>query len=125
MVSTKPPRPSHPSRSARRRYLLGSPAFIALRAIRWSLADAGLPASAEHTPAEEARIVTFFALQEILRVLEEFSLARMRGERCHLVVHAHRAERSRVVIDLRIEPESPDGAGRERQTYVKALVGSP
>lgn len=112
MVFAKPPRPSHPRSPARRRDLLGSPAFIALRAIRWSLADGAMPPATEHTPAEEARIVTFFALQEILRLLEEFSRARMRGERCHLVIGAHRAERSRVVIDLRIVPEPPEGARR-------------
>lgn len=112
MIFAKPSRLPHLPWSTRRRDLLSSPAFVALRAIGWSLADRGLPPAAEHTPAEQARIVTFFALQEILRLLEEFGHARLRGERCHLVVGAHRAERSRVVIDLRIVPEAPDGAGR-------------
>jgi hypothetical protein len=81
---------------------LTAPEFTALRAVAWSLSEDGLPPESEQTPADRARIVTFFVLHELLRILDEFAAACMRGDRCHLVVSDTGRRRDLVVIDLRL-----------------------
>jgi hypothetical protein len=110
----KPSKPSQPTRAARSRRPrdpLASPEFTALRAIHRSLSEGDLPPGAERSPAEDARITAFFALQELLRILDDFAHACMSGERCHLIAEDKGTEKDkdRVTVELRIEPEVPAG----------------
>lgn len=81
---------------------LTSPEFAALRAVHWSLSQGGLPAVAERTAADEARIAAFFAIQELLHLLEDFHRACMRGDPCHLVVNDRGRTRDRVIIEIQM-----------------------
>jgi hypothetical protein len=90
---------------------LTAPEFTSLRAIHWSLAEGGLPPDAERTPADDARIAAFFTIQELLRILDEFRRACMRGDLCHLVMNDTGRRRDLVVIDIRLvyERDRPPG----------------
>jgi hypothetical protein len=86
---------------------LATLAFTSLRAVTWSLAEGGIPPASKRTPADEARIVTLFALGELLRLLDSFRRARLRGEAVRLRVEARRRSRRHVTIELRIVSTSP------------------
>lgn len=66
----------------------------------------GLPPRDRRTPADEARIAVFYALQELIHLLEIFGRLTTNGERVRLNVREHGREPHRVVIELWIEDET-------------------
>lgn len=77
--------------------------FHALRTLREAFALLGLPQQSERTATDEARIATFFVLQELLHLLGQFRRAVEQGELPRLVVSEHGRQLGKVVIEIRIE----------------------
>ena len=77
--------------------------FRALRALRDAFALGGLPQQSERTATDEARIATFFVLQELLHLLGQFRRAVDQGKLPRLVVSEHGRQLGKVVIEIRIE----------------------
>jgi len=86
---------------------LASRGFAFLRAVAWSLAQRGLTPASARTPADEARIATFFALGELLRLLEAFRGACVRGEPARLTVAIRRRSRRHVTVEIEIRTPGP------------------
>lgn len=73
----------------------------------WSLAERGLTPTSARTPADEARIAAFFALGELLRLLEAFRGACLRGEPARLAVVIRRRSRRHVTVEIEIQTPDP------------------
>lgn len=89
---------------------IASPAFVSLRAVAWSLAEPGLTPVGARAPADEARIAAYFVISELLRLLDAFGAACLRGEAVRLAVTVRRGARSATVeIEIRApdEPRRP------------------
>lgn len=85
------------------RNVLAAPEFEALRELRRRFACGGLPAAAERTPEEEARIVAFRSIADLLLVLTEFRDRIARGEAVRLVMPEQKSEPGRLRIEIAIE----------------------
>jgi hypothetical protein len=66
----------------------------------------GLPQRDTRTPGDEARIAVFYAVQELIRLLEIFGRLTTNGERARLNVREHGREPRRATIELWIEDET-------------------
>ena len=85
------------------RNVLGTPDFEALRELRRRFARGGLPAAAERSPEDDARITAYRTISELLRVLEDFRARVARGEAVRLVMPEQTSERGRMRIEIAIE----------------------
>ncbi len=94
-TSAPPPRPPEDP--------LEAPEFTTLRELRRLLSIGGLPA--ERTPEAHARIAAFYALTELLRLLDEYRRRIRCGQRCRLVVHEQTSEAGRLALHVTIEAE--------------------
>jgi hypothetical protein len=80
------------------------PEHEALHALHRAFARGGLPSPGQRTPAEQARLVGFRILSELLTLLGEFKGRIERGEPCHLVEHLQVHQAGRLVLEFSIEP---------------------
>lgn len=86
---------------------LDAPELATLRALKRLLASGGLPPQSSRTPADEARIAAFFAVQELLHILDEFRNAHLRGARCRLVVSENGRSPGKVTIEIALVEDPP------------------
>jgi hypothetical protein len=82
---------------------LAAPEFTTLRELRRLFSKGGLPA--ERTPEAHARIATFCALTDLLRLLDEYRRRVRCGQRCRLRVHEQPSEPGKLSINITIEAE--------------------
>lgn len=85
------------------RNVLGAPDFETLRHLRRRFARGGLPAEAERTPEDQARIAAFRTIADLLRVLTDFRDRIARGEAVGLVMPEQKSEPGRLRIEIAIE----------------------
>jgi hypothetical protein len=88
---------------------LEAPEFHTLRMLRRAFSRGGLPPLSMRTPEDEARIAAFFALQQMMYILEEFRKACARHEPVRLVVAEHGQSPNHIVLEIAIVRE---GKGR-------------
>jgi hypothetical protein len=81
---------------------LEAPEFSALRTLRRAFSRGGLPPLLERTPDDEARIAAFFALQQLLLILDEFRRACARGESVHLEIDESGMSPTRLLMTIAI-----------------------
>jgi hypothetical protein len=84
---------------------IAAPEFATLRDVRRALARGGLPPHDARSPADQARIAAFRALEELLFLLDDYQRRVQRGERCRLVERDHGRTPGRLVFELSIEVE--------------------
>jgi hypothetical protein len=65
----------------------------------------GMPARATRTPDEDAQLVVFRTLHDLVSVLEEFRRRVERGEAVRLFVAERRQELGRAVVEIEIVPD--------------------
>jgi len=82
---------------------LAIPELKTLRELRRTLAYGGIPAADKRTPEDDARIAAFRAIEELLRLLDEYRRRVERGEHCRLVEREHPLEPGRLLLELAIE----------------------
>jgi len=82
---------------------IGGAAFRALRELRVSFGQGGLPPRDHRSAEDEARIAAFCVLQELLAILDQFRRAIVQGERRRLVVSEHGRQLGKVVIEITLE----------------------
>jgi len=83
--------------------VLGAPEFDTLRRLRRIFARGGLPAAAERSPEDDARIAAFTTIAELLRILDDFRARVARGEAVRLVAAEQPSERGRMRVEITIE----------------------
>jgi hypothetical protein len=88
--------------------ILGSPSFQALREVRSAFARGGLPPRASRTPEEDARLVVFQTLNELLLLLDQFRGRVERGEPVRLVVTERGAQAGRAIVEIAIVRDEPE-----------------
>jgi hypothetical protein len=81
---------------------LDAPEFATLRALRRLFSHGGLPPQDSRSAQDDARIASFFTLQELLYILGEFRKAHLRGARCRLAVSENGRSQDRITIDIAI-----------------------
>src|SRR6478609_7385631 len=84
------------------------PSFAALRDVLRAFARGGMPSRALRTPDEDARLVVFQTLNELVLLLDQFRGRVERGEAVRLLVTERGAEAGRAVVEIAIVRE--DGA---------------
>lgn len=89
---------------------LEAPELSTLQLLRGAFASGGFPPPSMRTPEDEARIAAFFALHQLLQLLEEFRKACARGERVRLAVAERGQSPSRIVVDIAILDAGAEGA---------------
>jgi hypothetical protein len=81
---------------------LEAPEFNALRLLQRAFARCGLPPLSVRTPQAEACIASFFSLQQLMYILDEFRKACARGELVHLVVSELGRSANRILLHIAI-----------------------
>jgi hypothetical protein len=78
--------------------------FVALRALihRFGVG----PLRSDAPPEEQANVVCFRVLVEVVKLLEEFVRRLAAGERVRLVEREHPPERGRLVLEIAVLPSS-------------------
>jgi hypothetical protein len=71
--------------------------------MRRALGRGGLPS--RRSPADDARLMAFRALDELLRLLDEYQCRIDSGERCRLVEREHVGGAGRLVLEFAIEAQ--------------------
>jgi len=79
------------------------PELKTLRELRRTLAYGGIPSADKRTPEDDARIAAFRAVEELLRLVDEYRRRVERGEHCRIVEREHPHEPGRLLIELAIE----------------------
>lgn len=88
---------------------LDAPLFSTLRRIHRALSRGGMRPLSRRTPEDEVRIAAFRALQQLLRILDAFRKACVRGRPVHLVVNETGMSPRRVLMTIAIvEPGRGD-----------------
>ena len=90
---------------------LEAPEFSALRTLRRAFSRGGLPPLAKRTPDDESRIAAFFALQQLLHILDEFRRACARGESVRLVIGETGMSPTRILMNIAIVREEHEHRG--------------
>lgn len=78
-----------------------TPEFAALRELRQRFSRGGLPA--QRTPTDDARLVAFTTLKELLRIVDAFRRGIQQGETLRLRHIEHESSSRRVHIEILIE----------------------
>lgn len=94
-----PPLPSH--EPAGRPFVI--PEGKTLRELRHTLARGGLRPASQRMPEQDARIVEFRTVQELLRFLEQYRRRIEAGEKCRIMERDHPWEPGRLLIEFAIE----------------------
>lgn len=81
---------------------LDAPEYDLLEALRLAFARGGLSRRAARTPADEARIAAALTLDQLLRVLEAYREASLRGEPVILEVGERGRSPRRIVMDIAV-----------------------
>jgi hypothetical protein len=89
---------------------LEAPELSTLQLLRRSFSSEGFPPPSMRTPEDEARIAAFFALYQLMYLLEEFRRACAGGKRVRLVVNERGQSRSRIVVEIAILDAGGEGA---------------
>jgi|HubBroStandDraft_6_1064221.scaffolds.fasta_scaffold153480_2 hypothetical protein len=84
---------------------IAAPEFAMLRDVRRALVRGRLPPRDARSPADQARIAAFRALEELLHVLDDYRRRVQCGERCRLVERDHGRTPGRLMFELSIEVE--------------------
>jgi len=89
---------------------LGSPSFHALRELLRTFSRGGMPSRASRSPEEDARLVVFQTLNELVLLLDQFRRRVERGEPVRLIVTERGRQLGRAVVEIAIVRD--DGARR-------------
>lgn len=87
---------------APRMALLGSPSYQALREVLRAFSRGGLPPRASRTPDEDARLVVFQTLNELMLLLDQFRGRVERGEPVRLLVTERGTQAGRAIVEIAI-----------------------
>jgi hypothetical protein len=90
---------------------LEAPELGTLRRLCRAFSRGGLPPLTKRTPDDEARIAAFFALQQLLHILEEFRKACARNECVRLVIHETGMSPTRVLMTITVVREEQGHRG--------------
>ena len=82
--------------------LLVAPVFHALRDLLRAFSRGGMPSRASRTPDEDARLVVFQTLNELVHVLDQFRRRAERGEAVRLLVTERAREMGRAIVEIAI-----------------------
>jgi hypothetical protein len=77
--------------------------FQALRDLRRDFGCAGIPSKDCRTQEDDARLVSFCVLQELVHILDQFRRAVEQGEQCRLVVREHGRQLGKAIIEISIQ----------------------
>lgn len=98
------PAGQHVSELGRDRPLASAP-FQALRELLRTFARGGMPSRASRLPEEDARLVTYQTLNELVLLLEQFRRRVERGEPVRIVVIERGRQLGRAVVEISIVEE--------------------
>ena len=84
--------------------ILALPELDALRELRRALARGGLPSRGRRSAADEARLVAFRAVDELVCFLDAYERRVALGEPCRLIEREHAREPGRLTLEIEIEP---------------------
>ncbi|MFT3764391.1 MAG: hypothetical protein QM820_02555 [Minicystis sp.] len=82
--------------------LLAAPPFHALRDLLRAFSRGGMPSRASRTPEEDARLVVFQTLNELVHLLDQFRRRAERGEPVRLLVKERGRQMGRAVVEIAI-----------------------
>jgi hypothetical protein len=75
-----------------------------LRTMRRELVEGGFPPTSKRAPDDWLRFAAFAAINDLLRILNEYRRRTLRGDKCFIFERKHQQKLGHLTLELSVEP---------------------